>query len=46
MGFSFFIARKYIGASRRSGFVTAITIISVAGVALGVLALIVVLSVM
>lgn len=46
MGFSFFIARKYIGTSRRSGFVTAITIISVAGVALGVLALIVVLSVM
>ncbi len=46
MGFSLFIARKYIGASKRSGFVTAITIISIAGVALGVLALVVVLSVM
>jgi lipoprotein-releasing system permease protein len=46
MGYSLFIARKYIGAGRRSAFVTAITIISVGGVAIGVLALIIVLSVM
>jgi lipoprotein-releasing system permease protein len=46
MGYSLFIAKKYIGAGRRSGFITAITIISVGGVAIGVLALIVVLGVM
>ena len=46
MGYSFFVARKYIGAGRRSAFITAISVISVAGVALGVLALIVVLGVM
>ena len=46
MGYSLFIARKYIGAGRRNGFITAITVISVGGVAIGVLALIVVLAVM
>jgi lipoprotein-releasing system permease protein len=46
MGYSFFVAKRYIGAGRRSAFITAITIISVGGVALGVLALIVVLAVM
>lgn len=46
MGYSLFIARKYVGAGRRNGFITAITIISVGGVAVGVLALIVVLAVM
>jgi lipoprotein-releasing system permease protein len=46
MGYSLLVARKYIGAGRRSAFITAITVISVAGVALGVLALIVVLAVM
>ena len=46
MGYSLFIARKYVGAGRRSGFITAITVISVGGVAVGVLALIVVLAVM
>jgi lipoprotein-releasing system permease protein len=46
MGYSFFVARRYFGAGRRSGFTTAITIISVTGVAVGVLALIVVLAVM
>jgi lipoprotein-releasing system permease protein len=46
MGYSLFIAKKYIGAGRRSGFITAITVISVGGVAVGVLALIVVLAVM
>jgi lipoprotein-releasing system permease protein len=46
MGYSLFIARKYIGAGRRSAFLTAITVISVTGVAIGVLALIVVLAVL
>jgi lipoprotein-releasing system permease protein len=46
MGYSLFIARRYIGAGRRSAFITAITLISVAGVAVGVLALIIVLSVL
>jgi lipoprotein-releasing system permease protein len=46
MGYSLFIARKYIGAGRRNAFITAITVISVAGVAIGVLALIVVLAVL
>jgi len=46
VGYSLFIAKKYIGAGRRSGFITAITVISVGGVAVGVLALIVVLAVM
>ncbi|MFZ1946858.1 MAG: lipoprotein-releasing ABC transporter permease subunit [bacterium] len=46
MAYSLFIARKYVGAGRRSGFITAITVISVGGVAVGVLALIVVLAVM
>lgn len=46
MGYSLFIAKKYVGAGRRSGFVTAITVISVGGVAVGVLALIVVLAVL
>jgi lipoprotein-releasing system permease protein len=46
MGYSFFVARRYFGAGRRSGFTTAITVISVMGVAVGVLALIVVLAVM
>jgi lipoprotein-releasing system permease protein len=46
MGYSFLVAKKYIGAGRRSAFITAITVISVAGVALGVLALIIVLAVM
>jgi lipoprotein-releasing system permease protein len=46
MGYSFYVARRYFGAGRRSGFTTAITVISVMGVAVGVLALIVVLAVM
>jgi lipoprotein-releasing system permease protein len=46
MGYRFFVAKRYIGAGRRSAFITAISVISVAGVALGVLALIVVLGVM
>ncbi len=46
MGYSLFIAKKYIGAGRRSAFITAITAISVGGVAIGVLALITVLAVL
>lgn len=46
MGYSLFLAKKYVGAGRRSGFITAVTVISVGGVAVGVLALIVVLAVM
>jgi lipoprotein-releasing system permease protein len=46
MGYSLFVAKRYIGAGKRSGFITAISIISVGGVAIGVLALIVVLAVM
>ncbi len=46
MGYSLFIAKKYIGAGRRSAFITAITTISVAGVAIGVLALITVIAVL
>jgi lipoprotein-releasing system permease protein len=46
MGYSFYVARRYFGTGRRSGFTTAITVISVMGVSLGVLALIVVLAVM
>ena len=46
MGYGIFVARRYFGAGRRSGFTTAITVISVMGVALGVLALVVVLAVM
>jgi len=46
VGYSLFLAKKYVGAGRRRGFVTAITVISVGGVAVGVLALIVVLAVM
>lgn len=46
MGYSLFIAKRYVGAGRRSGFITAVTLISVGGVAVGVLALIVVLAVM
>ncbi len=46
MGYSLFIAKKYIGAGRRSAFITAITAISVAGVAIGVLALITVIAVL
>lgn len=46
MGLSFFIAQKYLGAAKRGGFVTATAVISVIGVAIGVLALIVTLAVL
>ncbi len=46
MGFEFFISIRYLLAKRRQAFVSLITFISVAGVAVGVTALIVVLAVM
>jgi lipoprotein-releasing system permease protein len=41
-----FIARRYLAAKRKTGFINLITYISVLGVAIGVAALIIVLSVM
>lgn len=46
LGFEFFISIRYLLAKRRQTFVSLITFISVAGVAVGVTALIVVLAVM
>jgi lipoprotein-releasing system permease protein len=46
MGFEFFISFRYLMAKRRQMFVSLITFISIAGVAVGVTALIVVLAVM
>lgn len=46
MRYEWFICRRYLKAKRRQGFVSLISLISVAGVAVGVMALIVVLAVM
>ena len=46
MGFESFICSRYLKARRKQGFISLITLISVAGVAVGVMALIVVLAVM
>ena len=46
MGFEWFISRRYLKSKRKQGFISLISIISIAGVALGVAALIIVLSVM
>ncbi len=46
MGYEQFIAKKHLAARRKSGFISIISMISVAGVAVGVMALIVVLAVM
>ena len=46
MGFETFIAGRHLKSRRKSGFVSLIAFISVAGVAVGVMALIVVLAVM
>lgn len=45
-GFETLVALRYLKAHRRDGFVGAVTVISVLGVCLGVMALIVVLSIM
>lgn len=46
MSFELFIGLRYLKAKRKSTFISLITLISVAGVALGVMALIIVLAVM
>ena len=46
MGYEWFISLRYLKAKRRQGFISLISIISMAGVAVGVMALIVVLAVM
>ncbi len=46
MGFEWFISLRYLKAKRKQTFISLITIISVTGVAVGVMALIVVLGVM
>lgn len=46
MNLSFFIGKRYVTASRGNGFVSFISLVSVFGIAMGIIALIVVLSVM
>jgi lipoprotein-releasing system permease protein len=46
MGYELFISLRYLKAKRKQVFISIITILSMAGVALGVMALIIVLSVM
>lgn len=46
MHFEWFVSRRYLKAKRKKGFISLITVISVVGVAVGVMALICVLGVM
>ena len=46
MSFEFFIGRRYLKAKQKQAFISMITILSIAGVAVGVMALIVVIAVM
>ncbi len=46
MGFETFIGRRYLRARQKQAFISLITLLSIAGVALGVMALIVVIAVM
>ena len=46
MSFEFFIARRYLKAKRKQAFISIITFLSVSGVAVGVMALVVVIAVM
>ncbi|HNX68807.1 MAG TPA: lipoprotein-releasing ABC transporter permease subunit [Candidatus Omnitrophota bacterium] len=46
MGFEFFIAKRHLTRRRKTGFISLISFISIGGVAVGVMALIVVLAVM
>jgi lipoprotein-releasing system permease protein len=46
MSFEYFIAKRYLKAKRKTGFISIITYISIGGVAIGVMALILTLSVM
>jgi lipoprotein-releasing system permease protein len=46
MSFEYFVAKRYFGAKRKTGFISIITYVSIAGIMLGVMALILALSVM
>ncbi|MFH1152589.1 MAG: lipoprotein-releasing ABC transporter permease subunit [Pseudomonadota bacterium] len=46
MGIEFFIAGRYLKAKRREGFISLITLLSVTGVTVGVMALVIVIAVM
>ncbi|MGD9733225.1 MAG: FtsX-like permease family protein [Desulfamplus sp.] len=46
MSLEFFIAGKYLKAKRKEGFISLITLLSVAGVTVGVMALVIVIAVM
>jgi lipoprotein-releasing system permease protein len=46
MGFEVFIGRRYLRAKQKQAFISLITLLSIAGVAVGVMALIVVIAVM
>ena len=46
MSFEFFIATRYLKAKRKEGFISLVTFLSIAGVAVGVMALVVVIAVM
>jgi len=46
MSFEYFIGRRYLRAKRKQAFISLITILSTAGIAVGVMALIVVMAVM
>ena len=46
MGFELYIGRRYLRAKQKQAFISLITILSIAGVAVGVMALIVVIAVM
>jgi len=46
MGFEFFIGKRYLRARKKQGFLSLITLLSIAGVTVGVMALIVVIAVM
>src|SRR3972149_10136192 len=46
MSYEFFIARRYLASKRKTGFVSIFTFISIAGILIGVAALIFVLSMM
>ncbi|MEE4603158.1 MAG: lipoprotein-releasing system transmembrane subunit LolC, partial [Desulfobacteraceae bacterium] len=46
MHFEFFIGRRYLRARQKQGFISLISVLSTAGVTVGVMALIVVIAVM
>lgn len=46
MSFEYFIAKRYLGAKRKTGFISIITYVSIAGIMIGVMVLILTLSVM